>query len=103
MVVRAREDVPRLEYSSHFNIISALLTIGIMSIVNDRNFPSFAKLPDENDLDMDYYAEVKPGRYSPYRHWCFVGEIEDVTDFMRVRVTVSHHRHHHHIPVFYLH
>ena len=68
---------------------SRLLIYTIGTIVNDRNFPSFANLPDENDLDMDYYSEVNPGRYSPYRHWCFVGEIEEVTTLMRVRVTVS--------------
>lgn len=58
---------------------------------NHFNFPAFAYLPEENDIDEAYYRLV-PGTYSysPRRHWVFVGEIcEDRSDFIRHRVLLE--------------
>ena len=58
---------------------------------NHRNFPPFAYLPDENDVDPDYYRENGSSyRYSPSRHWALVGEIiENRSDFIRPRALLE--------------
>ena len=58
---------------------------------NHLLFPPFAYLPKENDIDESYYAPDEGGMYSPTRHWALVGEIVDVTFFIRPRVTIKTH------------
>ena len=40
-------------------------------------FPGFIDLPDENDVDLDFYESSDTVTYRPRRHWCFLGEIVD--------------------------
>ena len=57
---------------------------------NHWNFPPFAYLQDENDIDESYYRQdvAGGGMYSPIRHWALAGEIIDVNFFIRPRVTL---------------
>lgn len=44
---------------------------------NKINFPPFFNVPDENNIDTDYY-HTEDGRYFQTKiHWCFIGEITD--------------------------
>lgn len=62
----------------------------LRGLLNHSNFPSFRDLPDANDLDTRYYAEDhdETGIWCPVRHWCLVGEIHDVTCFVRPRASI---------------
>lgn len=55
---------------------------------DELTFPTFDDLPDEDDVDLEYYDTVDGFSYSPWRHWCFLAEITDVELFTRVRLTV---------------
>mmetsp|Transcript_26075 Transcript_26075/g.42616 ORF Transcript_26075/g.42616 Transcript_26075/m.42616 type:complete len:584 (-) Transcript_26075:100-1851(-) len=56
-------------------------------IDNHRDFPSFSDLPNEFDVDEDYYRmNPTSGIYEPFRHWCFAAQISDVYHFVRYRV-----------------
>ena len=57
---------------------------------NHWNFPPFAYLPEENDIDTTYYATDEGGfMYTPIRHWALAGEIVDLNFFIRPRVTIE--------------
>lgn len=51
--------------------------------------PAFGELPSEHDLDLDYYETSNGYSYRPRRHWCFLGEISSIDDFMRIRLWVQ--------------
>lgn len=55
---------------------------------NDITFPAFSDLPNENDVDPTYYDEG-PYRFSPRRHWCFLGEIVDSYGLCRILLRVK--------------
>ncbi|KAG1740244.1 hypothetical protein EDD22DRAFT_959213 [Suillus occidentalis] len=55
---------------------------------NDITFPAFSDLPDENDVDPTYY-DGGPYRFSPRRHWCFLGEIVASIGLVRVLLRVK--------------
>ena len=44
---------------------------------NSLHFPRFQDLPEENDINEDYYHLNKYGIYEPKCHWCFLGEISN--------------------------
>jgi len=56
---------------------------------NHHDFPPFVYLQDENDIDESYYEQVDGCIYSPIRHWALVGEIVNVSYFVRPRVTIQ--------------
>jgi hypothetical protein len=58
---------------------------------NHRSFPPFAYLPDENDIDDDYYHQVEESSsYSPSRYWVLAGQIvENRTAWIRPRVLLE--------------
>jgi hypothetical protein len=56
---------------------------------NDKLFPSFDNCPDENDIDLDYYNQGNDGVFYPSRHWCLVGEITEVSFFIRPRLILK--------------
>ena len=58
---------------------------------NHWNFPPFINLPDEYDIDEDYYVlDTTIGCYMPFRHWVLFGEIEqNLSDFIRARVEMK--------------
>lgn len=59
---------------------------------NHWNFPPFAYLPEQNDIDETYYGNNE-GDYSwsPVRHWGLVGEIVDTVHFIRHRARIETH------------
>eukprot|EP00961_Rhodomonas_salina_P098211 1321655-Rhodomonas_salina.2 len=60
---------------------------GQKGLKNHVNFPSFADLPDENDIDLDYYSEDDTGYcFRPCRHWCYVAEIVEAWKDVRYRI-----------------
>ncbi|ELR04589.1 hypothetical protein GMDG_06871 [Pseudogymnoascus destructans 20631-21] len=44
---------------------------------NRTTFPGFNDLPDENDVDLEFYASSDGFTYRPHRHWLFLAEIVD--------------------------
>ena len=59
---------------------------------NTHHFPSFANLPEENDLDLDYWKESGFHRFVPACTWFFMAEITydelALVPFLRNRVLV---------------
>ena len=49
-------------------------------------FPGFTDLPDENDVDPEFYGRSNIGTYRPRRHWCFFGEIVDFASLLRLQM-----------------
>ena len=63
---------------------------GQMADVRDREtFPSFSDLPEEFDLESDYFEGTDMANRRPARHWCFLAEIMDFTSFIRLQMTVK--------------
>ena len=44
---------------------------------NRTTFPSFDDLPDENDVNPEFYTSSDGFTYRPRRHWLFLAEIVD--------------------------
>lgn len=55
---------------------------------NPINFPTFDNLPDNYDVDLNYYEETEFG-FEPHQHWCFLGEIVDFLGFGRLVMHVK--------------
>ena len=51
-------------------------------------FPTFADIPDENDLDLKFYETVDGFNYTPRKHWCFLAEIVGIENFIRFNLVV---------------
>jgi hypothetical protein len=66
---------------------------------NDAMFPSFAALPGENDLDLNFVDSTDGLVYRPHKHWCFLAEIVDIENFMRLRLIVKDKTGQRQIPV----
>ena len=52
-------------------------------------FPGFIDLPDENDVDPEFYESSNTGPYRPRRHWCFLGEIVDFATLLRLQMELK--------------
>ncbi|KAL5350928.1 hypothetical protein ACLOAV_004501 [Pseudogymnoascus australis] len=52
-------------------------------------FPGFIDLPDENDVDPDFYESSDMVTYRPRRHWCFLGEIMDSTTLHHLEIEIK--------------
>jgi hypothetical protein len=46
-------------------------------------------LPDENNLDEDFYAQLQDGSYISCRHWCFLAQIVSVEKFDRLQIVAK--------------
>ena len=46
-------------------------------------------LPDENDVDLDFYESSDMVTYRPRRHWCFLGEIVDFATLVRLQMEIK--------------
>lgn len=55
---------------------------------NDINFPTFDDLPNEHEVDLNYYDETSVG-FEASQHWCFLGEIVDFIGFGRIVLHVK--------------
>ena len=67
---------------------------------DEAMFPCFTALPDENELDLDFYESDDGSFYQPSKHWCLFAEIVDTEHFMRMRLIVKDKRGHE-IPVVF--
>ncbi|KAI9648889.1 hypothetical protein NHQ30_001455 [Ciborinia camelliae] len=56
---------------------------------NHATFPGFADLPDENDVDPEFYDGGKSGIFKPRRHWCFLGEIVESFTLARLQMQIK--------------
>jgi hypothetical protein len=52
-------------------------------------FPSFHDLPGDNDISLEHFDSACGLWYKPRKNWCFIAEIVDVTNFVRLRLTVK--------------
>lgn len=52
-------------------------------------FPGFIDLPDENDVDLDFYESSDMVTYRPRHHWCFLGEIVDFATLVRLQMEIK--------------
>ncbi|OBT86392.1 hypothetical protein VE02_05288 [Pseudogymnoascus sp. 03VT05] len=56
---------------------------------NRTTFPCFNDLPDENDVDLEFYASSDGFTYRPHRHWLFLAEIVDFATLVRLQMDVK--------------
>lgn len=56
---------------------------------NSDIFPRFHDLPDENDVDLNYYRSSDMVTYQPRRHWCFLAEIVDFATLLRLQMNIK--------------
>jgi hypothetical protein len=56
---------------------------------NDAMFPCFSALPGENELDLDFLQSTDGFSYRPCKHWCFLAEIVDIEQFIRLKLVVK--------------
>jgi hypothetical protein len=56
---------------------------------NQATFPSFFQLPDETDVDDDFFESRDGVNYRPRRHWCFLAEIVDFAKLARLQMEIK--------------
>ncbi|KAL2820984.1 SET domain-containing protein [Aspergillus cavernicola] len=56
---------------------------GVANLRDQTYFPAFEGLPDENNIDLDYYDSGDGFRYTPRKHWCFLAEVVEVSYLFR--------------------
>ncbi|KAK3290816.1 uncharacterized protein B0H64DRAFT_446639 [Chaetomium fimeti] len=56
---------------------------------NDAMFPCFSALPWENALDLDFLESTDGFSYRPRKHWCFLAEIVDIEQFIRLKLVTK--------------
>ena len=56
----------------------------LANLRSHATFPRFTDLPYENRLELDFYES----NYQPRRHWCFLGEIVNVTTHLGLRMDI---------------
>lgn len=61
----------------------------LASLRSRATFPGFTDLPDENDVDLEFYERSNIGTYRPRRHWCFFGEIVDFASLLRLQMEIK--------------
>jgi hypothetical protein len=57
-------------------------------MLNREFFPPFSRLPDERDVDEDFY-DSNGGMGVPRKHWCLVGTVKDVIVDVRMRALLK--------------
>jgi hypothetical protein len=61
----------------------------LANLRNRATFPGFTDLPDENEVDPDFYENRDMVTYRPRRHWCFLGEILDYTALHHLEIEIK--------------
>ncbi|KAK3353830.1 hypothetical protein B0T25DRAFT_545443 [Lasiosphaeria hispida] len=72
--------------------ITSNQSLGKKQYANFRDktfFPDFADLPNEDDIDLDFYYSTDGFRYTPQKSWCFMAEIVSIENFVRLRLIVK--------------
>lgn len=67
--------------------ISNLFTFG-----DEAAFPTFENLPDEDNVDLDFFQTEDGISYRPWRHWAFLGEIISAEFLFGPRLLVKDRR-----------
>jgi hypothetical protein len=73
-------------------------TVEPIQEVDDAFFLDFDALPDENDVDLSFYQTTNGFYFRPRRHWCYIAEIVEVEQFLRLRL-IGRDRSGHEIPI----
>ncbi|KAF8804031.1 hypothetical protein BYT27DRAFT_7143713 [Phlegmacium glaucopus] len=60
-----------------------------LNLRSQAHFPTFAELPEDDDLDLDYYDEERSGVFGPIKHWCLLAEIVEPIPYLRPMFTVK--------------
>ncbi|KAL8365076.1 hypothetical protein RB595_004069 [Gaeumannomyces hyphopodioides] len=68
---------------------------------DEATFPSFNELPEENDLDLEFYESTDGFSYHPRKNWCFLAEIIEIENFLRLRFIVKDGAGHDTVVAFY--
>ena len=55
---------------------------------DDSLFLNFDALPDDNGIDLAFYQTTNGFYFTPHRHWCYLAEIVEVEQFLRLRLIV---------------
>ncbi|KAM0198329.1 hypothetical protein ACHAQI_012377 [Fusarium lateritium] len=55
---------------------------------DETAFPAFEDLPDEDNVDLDYFQTEDGFSYHPWRHWAFLSEIVNAEFLFRQRLLV---------------
>ncbi|KAH8812463.1 hypothetical protein F5884DRAFT_310434 [Xylogone sp. PMI_703] len=61
----------------------------LVDLRNQLIFPGFLDLPDENDIDPEFYTSSDGFSYRPRRHWLFLGEIVDFMTLVRLQMELQ--------------
>ncbi|KAL2138078.1 hypothetical protein VTI28DRAFT_7496 [Corynascus sepedonium] len=56
---------------------------------NDAMFPCFSELPGENEINLAFFESGDGFSYRPRKHWCFLAEIVDIQQFIRLRLVAK--------------
>ncbi|SCO54450.1 uncharacterized protein FFNC_15518 [Fusarium fujikuroi] len=56
---------------------------------NQAAFPSFIQLPNEAEVDDNFFKTKDGINYQPRRHWCFLAEIIDYVTLVRLQMEVK--------------
>ncbi|KAL7625887.1 hypothetical protein AAE478_005111 [Parahypoxylon ruwenzoriense] len=60
----------------------------LTNLRDERFFPAFSGLSDENDIDLDFYTSKNGYLWNPSKHWCFLAEIVNFNALIRLRLYV---------------
>ena len=74
---RAWVSTPRVIVSEYANLRS------------EAAFPPFDDLPEEYDINLEFYESTDGFSFRPRKHWCFLAEIIEVMTFLRLRLIVK--------------
>ena len=56
---------------------------------NRATFPGFDDLPDDNDINPEFYTSSDGFMYRPRRHWLFLAEIVDFSTLLRLQMDIK--------------
>ncbi|KAI3567904.1 hypothetical protein IWW34DRAFT_381800 [Fusarium oxysporum f. sp. albedinis] len=59
---------------------------------DEAAFPTFENLPDEDNVDLDFFQTEDGISYRPWRHWAFLGEIISAEFLFGPRLLVKDRR-----------
>ncbi|KAF8966137.1 hypothetical protein BDZ97DRAFT_1658154 [Flammula alnicola] len=57
--------------------------------ISQEHFPTFAELPEDDDIDLRYYDDPSYGVTGPIKHWCLLVEIVEQIPYLRPMFTVK--------------
>ncbi|KAI4114452.1 MAG: hypothetical protein LQ345_004763 [Seirophora villosa] len=61
----------------------------LADLQNRAIFPGFMDLPDDDEVDLDFYDSSDKTNNRPRRHWCFLGEINFFSSIIRIKMEIK--------------